>query len=349
MKTYYRNKILINGLFPMVDFKIDGYYEKKGIFDEKIINYDNPESIFYTSTYMINSSYTPVGEKNVYYEYFENDDLFELDVGDNLKDNKNELQKYYLSVVTKDIMKLEKELRLITGISIGLPVFLTTIYNENKELLTYVGYYNNQSSTFHIWDYNEELKQVLTRRLNFHVNSNSLSDLEKNNSRFERAYTLYNESFSPQNKNVQFALLFSSLESLFNIDSDNITNDISKYSSKIQFLNSKKEKSMIMKIVDYYDIRSKYIHGNIPRLVNDKNLFDLREIVRKVLLIYWFISISYKIYSSSDIISFLDIHDRNNLDLQVQLFVKSLDIIDYSKFYDETKELLSNGILNILN
>lgn len=35
MKLLYKNKILISGLFPMKNYKIDGYVEKTGIFYDK--------------------------------------------------------------------------------------------------------------------------------------------------------------------------------------------------------------------------------------------------------------------------------------------------------------------------
>lgn len=59
MKTYYKNKILINRLFPMIDYKIDGYIEKTGEYDKNIINMKYPDSIFYTSGHLFSSVYSP--------------------------------------------------------------------------------------------------------------------------------------------------------------------------------------------------------------------------------------------------------------------------------------------------
>ena len=37
MILYYKTKILISGLFPMVNFKIDGFIEKTELYNENII------------------------------------------------------------------------------------------------------------------------------------------------------------------------------------------------------------------------------------------------------------------------------------------------------------------------
>ena len=43
MILYYKTKILISGIFPMVNFKIDGFIEKTGQYNEKIIDIENME------------------------------------------------------------------------------------------------------------------------------------------------------------------------------------------------------------------------------------------------------------------------------------------------------------------
>lgn len=71
MKLYYKNKILISGIFPLKNYKIDGYVEKTGIFDDKMINTNDPEQIFYSAGHLINSCYQCVGKEEVNYEFFE--------------------------------------------------------------------------------------------------------------------------------------------------------------------------------------------------------------------------------------------------------------------------------------
>lgn len=168
MKTYYKNKILINRLFPMIDYKIDGYIEKTGEYDKNIINMKYPDSIFYTSGHLFSSVYSP----------------------------------------------------------------------------------------------KEKDKKISTQ--------------------------------------------------------------ISKYTSKIQFLPTNECKSMKSKIINYYDIRSSYIHGNEPISITDENEFDLREIVRKVLIIYWYISLDYRINSSEEMEQFLDKNTTSKLPPNTKSFIRDI-------------------------
>lgn len=348
MKTYYRNKILINGIFPMKNFEIDGYKEKTAKYDETMINHDNEDAIFYSSGYLTQSLYSAKEKEGIYYEYFENDELIEIDIDEEICANNRKLQEYYLNYITKKVSFFEKKLRLITGMMIGLPVFNVDIYDENHRFKTRVGMFNNQSSCLMVWDYNDYTKKILEKRLNFYICDETLIELENKNNRFKRAFMFYNQSFLSVNRNVRFILLFSALESLFNIESKNITDDISTYGSKIQFLSEKKEYKVKRKLIDFYEIRSLYIHGNTPREITEKQEFDLREIVRKTLLIYWNISINNSIESPELINSYIQHHNQSNLDIAIQLFIKSLDVMTFSEFYRETRESLLKGDYSIL-
>lgn len=74
----------------------------------------------------------------------------------------------------------------------------------------------------------------------------------------------------------------------------------------------------------------------------------MREIVRKTLLIYWNISINTSIENPDLINSYIKQHNQSNLDISIQLFIKSLDVINFSDFYKETRNSLLNGDYNIL-
>ena len=91
MKLYYKNKILINGLYPMVDYKIDGYLQKTGIYDESALNLEHEDIAFYCGGHLLQAMYSVKNKKGAYYEYFENDELFEIEVSSSL-DSISELQ-----------------------------------------------------------------------------------------------------------------------------------------------------------------------------------------------------------------------------------------------------------------
>lgn len=116
-------------MFPLRNFKIDGFVEKTGIYDDKMINSNNPEHIFYSAGYLLNSCYQCVGKEELNYEFFESEDLAEHEVNDGL--NEYEIQKIFLKEQAHKIGLLQEKIRLLTGLAITLPVFLTTIYKDD--------------------------------------------------------------------------------------------------------------------------------------------------------------------------------------------------------------------------
>lgn len=91
----------------MIDYKIDGYIEKTGEYDKNIINMKHPDSIFYTSGHLFSSVYSPKEKDEVFYKYFENDELFELDVDEEKFKDTYELQKFYLNTILEKVNRLE--------------------------------------------------------------------------------------------------------------------------------------------------------------------------------------------------------------------------------------------------
>lgn len=342
MKLFYRTKILISGIFPIENFKIDGYIQKTGIYDEKIIDVDNnKDSIFYLVGPLIKSAYSCAGKNGVFYEFFENEELFEYEIDDGI--SKEDLNIRFLKEQSESINLLQKKLRLITGFGITLPIFITYIYYNNN-LYTYVGNSYSEAPNLDIKDYDENMKKKLEHRLSFYISDSTITDLEEKNSRFKRALNFYTKSFDSFDIGIRFTLLFSSLEALFNITAENITDEVSKYASKILFLTKQKAKSSKWKIITYYDIRSKYIHGNDGFEITKETEDSLREYVREILIIYWNISTVYGITNPQEIKNLLNRIDNNSLNLQCQMFIKYLRT-EPSKF----NELYNKTIINFLN
>ena len=52
MILFYKTKILISGIFPMINFKIDGFVEKTDLYNENMIDANNPDYIFYSSGHL---------------------------------------------------------------------------------------------------------------------------------------------------------------------------------------------------------------------------------------------------------------------------------------------------------
>lgn len=348
MKLLYKSKILISGIFPLKNYKIDGYIEKTGIFDNKMINTNDPEQIFYSAGHLINSCYQCVGKEDVNYEFFESEDFVECVVDDSL--SKDEIQRVILEEQVSKVNLLQEKLRLLTGLAITLPVFLTTIYKDD-EIYTYVGNVTWTTTNLNVRDYDDVMKKTLQNRLCFHMSDSTITGLKEKNLRFKRALDFYNNSFNSSDIGVRFTLLFSSLEALFNITAEDITNEVSKYTSKILLLNKKKTNSSKWKIIDYYDIRSRYIHGNDGFEITKDIEHNLREYVRETLLIYWCISMTYNITEAQRIKDLLDRIDNDTIDLKVQLFIKYLrtDTDKFGLLYSKIRDNFLNGNLHVLS
>lgn len=349
MILYYKTKILISGLFPMVNFKIDGFIEKTGLYDENIIDVNNHDYIFYSSGHLLNSMYACKEKDGNYYEYFESEKMVEYEVADDV--SKNEIEKKILNEQFAKIGLLQKKIRLLTGIGITLPVFKTTIYNEKNEFYTYVGGVNWELSRIAVSDYDDDLKAKLEQRLHFYISDSTIANLEENNMRYKRALNFYLSSFESQDIGIRFTLLFSALESLFNISGDEVTKEVSTYSSNILFLNSKEKNKSKWKISTYYDIRSRYIHGNDGYQLTKEQENELRDYVREILIIYWNISMVYNIYDPQDIKNLINCTKRTNLDIQTQLFIKYMrtPFDKYSELYNQIRSEFLNNNYSVLS
>lgn len=348
MKLFYKSKILISGMFPLRNFKIDGFVEKTGIYDDKMINTNNPEHIFYSAGYLLNSCYQCVGKEELNYEFFESEELAEHEVNDGL--NEYEIQKFFLKEQAHKIGLLQEKIRLLTGLAITLPVFLTTIYKDDV-FYTSVGSITWATTNLRVYDYDDAMKLALQNRLCFHIADSAIAELKEKNPRYKRALQFYANSFDSSDIGIRFTLLFSSLEALFNITAENITNEVSKYASKILFLDKQKAESSKWKIIDYYNIRSRYIHGNDGFEITKEIECNLREYVREILLIYLNISMVYNIVDAQGIKELLDRVDNNTVNTQVQLFVKYLrtDPRQFGVLYDKIVDNFLNGNFHILS
>lgn len=348
MKIYYKTKILVNGIFPLVNFSIDDFKQKTDIYNETKIDTNDKEYIFYASGYLLLGAYSCKEKEGVYYEYFENDELLELEIENETSiDN---IQTIVLDNEIKKISLLQKKLRLLSGYGISMPIFLTTIYDSNKNFLTYTGHTKHEATNLTVRDYTDEMKEKLVDRLKFRISDKAITELESKNIRFKRALSFYNDSFNHSSNSTKFILLISSLETLFNLSGKKIKNTLSKYTSKILFL-SKKESNNIHKIINkYYIIRSNYIHGNSAYIKKD-DVEKLTQIVRETLLIYWNISLVYNKYEASIIKKIIEKNTVDTLDIQTQLFIKYLRTKpeNFEELYKRIKSNFLNKDYSILN
>lgn len=344
MKTIYAKlKILINGLFPIEGFVIDDFLFQIGKYDEKVIDKEHPDYIWYSSGYFNFSCYKYEGNNESYYNYFKNQKLIQVEVNDDIYTDSTKMGNYILAELSRKVMALEKKLRLITNFPIGLPMFTVEIYDSNIKYIRTIGSIAQRVSFFDITNYDFTMKDMILNRLKFWISDDTLEDAENKIERYKRGLEFYNASFLVNEIGIRFTLLFSSLESLFNLTGEKPTEKICKYTSKILFESPDVEKKYYKKISKLYDIRSHYIHGNEPKIISDSIEFELREIVRESLLMYWCIFQRKDINTSEDVIKFLDKYNQTNVDFQIQIFKKYLYATSYSDLYEEIEQKVIDG------
>ena len=150
---------MINGLFPIENYTIDGFLFKTAKYNEKMIEAEDEDHVFYSSSYLALSCYGAKGKDGAYYNYFENDNNIEIEIEDSVLASKRKLSEYMLDYMCKRVSNLEKRLRLITNFSIGLPVFRVMIYDSNDEYITQVGFIAHKVSLFNIYKYDDFMKK----------------------------------------------------------------------------------------------------------------------------------------------------------------------------------------------
>ena len=130
MILYYKTKILISGLFPMVNFKIDGFIEKTELYNENIIDINNPDYIFYSSGHLFNSMYACKEKEGNYYEYFENEEMIKYEVDDEM--SRTNVEKKILD----EFIKKELNITEITRLNIDNNTkYISVVSNNEIEII----------------------------------------------------------------------------------------------------------------------------------------------------------------------------------------------------------------------
>lgn len=357
MVLFYKTKILISGLFPIQDLKIDGFIEKTCLFNEELIDLNNEDYLFFSAGHLMNSLYCFSDKKENLYEIFESEEKSRIEV--NNDDSKMEIQHKIMKIELHRVKELERKIRLLTGFPVTLPLFISEVYDVNDNFFAKFMYTSRVMGKFSASNYDPENKKTLVQRLSMRISNSWVNDLEEKNIRFKRALYFYNGSFNYDENGIRFILLVTSLESLFNLKKKkvkknvktSIKKEISRVASKILFLSKKQENDIYKKLKKYYKIRSNFIHGNEDFEVKDYMVNDLKEYVREILLIYLFISHYYQIYDALSVNKLILNTKRDELKPEVQMFIKYMrtPCWEYGRLFSQIKSEFLNGNTNVLS
>lgn len=104
----------------------------------------------------------------------------------------------------------------------------------------------------------------------------------KRNPKFENMLNSYDKSYLIGIPELEFIMLFSVLEMTFGSGRTEITYQISRGTALLLSSSSKEMEEIYRKMKKLYTVRSKYVHNG--EKVPIESLYELREIVRKVLI-----------------------------------------------------------------
>lgn len=326
-KMHIKYKILVNGLNPIGTYTLDGFTMKEGTFEEKIFdmkyNQDNIGINLNMNLYLISclNDY-----KKLTYNYFESNEFIEIEVSNKTtKKNLNKVLDNNKEIIDR-VMDLEKKIRIIFNIPVLFQSINIEFYDKNKK---YVGTYqfNRPISYWNRLTYNLPSNEIYNNS-RFGMDFNAMKNT--NNNYFNRAIEFYNDSFDSEKITNRYILIFSSLEAIFNLDTEDVTEKISRYSAKLLAENDQSEYDKIykdMKIL--YKKRCKYIHGSKINNIKDEDEKLLRKYVRKIIIAYWHIILITK-KNSKEILKYLDGDEK--LDIQVRLLIST---INSNSFYEQ--------------
>lgn len=326
-KIFVKYKILINGFNIIGDYEIDGFILREDKINEENfkMNYDVEKTgINYNLNIYL---YSCITDRDLKYRYMESANLMEIDVSNKTQVTRenllNIIEKY--KEITEKIYDLEKKIRLIFNIPVLFQIINIEFYNENKK---YIGFtqLNKPISMWNRCTYN--LNPIeFSNNSRFGMNFDAMKNTKNNH--FNRALEFYNDSFDSEKISNRFILIFSSLEAIFNLDSGDVTEKISKYTAKLLAENNIELYDRIYHdIKKLYQKRCVYIHGGKINNISDLDEKLLRKYVRKIIIAYWMIIINTG-KTAKEILKYLDSDEK--LDIQVRLMISALNSNSFSE------------------
>lgn len=280
---------------------------------------ENKEGIDFNLNFYLESCFTDF--EKLSYNYLESDNYEEIEVSNKVTINSKTVTRLLQSKmeIYNRRNDLERKIRLILNIPLIFQIVCIEFYDEDKKFLTAVQG-NRQLSFWNRLTYkinSEELANNSRYRMDFNVMKST------NNNQFNRALEFYNDSFESEKISSRYILIFSALESIFNLDMEDVTEKISRYSAKLLTEENDKEYNQVYSdIKKLYKKRCDYIHGSKTNNILDEDEKLLRFYVRKIIIAYWMIILHTR-KTAKQILNYLNSDER--LNLQIRLVISTIN------------------------
>ena len=326
-KLFVKYKILINGLNIIENYEIDGFILREDKVSEETFKLDYDVDKRGINCNLNMYLYSCITGENLKYRYLESKNFIEFDVSNKTQVTKenlfNIIEKY--KEITEKIDDLEKKIRIIFNIPVLFQIINIEFYDEDKKFVGFVQY-NKTISMWNRCTYNIDPAEFSNNgRFGFDINAMK----NTKNNYFNRALEFYNDSFDSEKISNRFILIFSSLEAIFNLDSGDVTEKISKYTAKLLAENNLELYNEIYEnIKKLYKKRCDYVHGSKINNIGELDEKLLRKYVRKIIIAYWIIIINTK-KTAKEILKYLDSDEK--LDIQVRMMITALNSNSFSE------------------
>lgn len=277
----------------------------------------------------------------------------------NVKEYDRNFTAQYLRTLNlfDEIDTIAKTMTLEINNSIRFPVKLIRVYDvNNKSIMKLMNF--EKINIPNLLDYDvertfERLKRQ-QNRFSTHITYEKIVALTENNKHFKNALDMYYSSFSVANQNIGFVLLITALESLLGLTTYSDIERCEKcgqpryqirktVSENAGLLLMDEDGSLTKRIKELYDKRSKFIHNGSQNITNQEEQ-ELQEYVRKVLIVYWSISLSKDTFDHKEIIAEIQSEKySNNL-----LYKNFLIITDNASFEERKSQALAESLKTII-
>lgn len=349
-------EILISGIYPFEGtLQKQGFTVVKNTVNHDLINSLAQESVIYLSPFLGMCCYGD-SDGNAVYLTFRKDEHIEVDYSGRKEYDVAFTNEQISALNLFDaIDALEKTLVLEVNNDIKFPIKMIKVYDANGNFVTLLADFMKLNVPCLLSSNPTEALEVMKRqnnRLTSGIAYEKITELASNNKFFKNALSMYHASFSVSDHNAGFILLVIALESLLGLSTYGapeqceacgqtmykITATISDNVSLILMDTDDVIKRRIKKL---YGVRSKFVHNG--KEIDKAAQQEMQEYVRKVLLMYWCVSLYKSTKDHKKIMAEVQAPGYKE-NLMYQNFLAGLD---NTSFDEKRSKIISNALLRI--
>lgn len=351
-------EVLVSGIYPVKGtLKKCGFELVNKVFDDKVLSQLSEKGAIYLSPFMGYCCYPDSSGKPVYLTFQKVEDI-EIDYGTGkeydvaITSSKLEALGLFDAVET-----LEKTMVLEVNNDIKFPITVIKAYDPNGKFITLLADFKKLNVPSLLSNDQAQVLETMKRqnnRLSSGISYEGITELASHNNHFMNALAMYHSSFSISDYKVGFVLLITALEALVSLSTYAKVEQCKTCNQKVYTIRRSVSENVGAILMDQtgsicsrmkklYDKRSKFLHDGIQD-ISAKEEQEMQEYVRKVLLMYWCVSMRKDTYEHKEIMSEFS-GNTYKKDILYQNFLTGLD---NTAFEEKRNKMLRDTLLHFL-